>query len=322
MRKLISILLAAVMCLTLCSCGGKETPDKEKTPETEAQEIKETTPDTIIKNATLQYPASNDLFKYNVYDTYVEISEYIGDDDAEEVVVPAKLEDLPVYVIDSEVFEKCNVKSIVFEEGIYRINTEFSFYLESVTLPSTLDFIGYGAFKSCHNLKSVVIPEGIDSIHSQAFMHCDSLKEITVPSTVFMISSETFAYCESLEVVNISNGVEYIEDMAFVGCKSLKTLNIPSSVTKLGEDVFMGSGMVSIEIPESVEEMGSGVFSACESLLEVKVYNADMKILPLEGYSVAILFSQCNPNLVVHGKAASTIAKACATENVLFQVMN
>ena len=321
MKKLIAILLAAAMCLVLCACGGNDEPKKEKIPATEPQQIEETTPATIIKNASLQYPSFNDLFKYNVYDTYVEITEYVGDDNAEEVIVPATLDNLPVYVIDSEVFDKCKVKSIVFEEGIYRINTDFSFYLESVTLPSTLDFVGYGCFESCHNLKNVVIPEGIDSIQPQAFMHCDMLKDITIPSTVYSISSEAFAYCESLEVINISEGVVNIDDYAFVGCKALKTVNIPSSVKSLGESVFQGSGLESIDIPETVEELGSGAFTACENLTLVRVFNANMKINPMEGYSVAILFSQHNPDLVVHGKAASTIAKACATEDVYFKVM-
>lgn len=321
MKKVLTSILVLVMCLALCACGETTTPEKTEAPAVENEQIKETTPATIIKNATLQYPASNDLFKYNVYDTYVEISEYIGDDNADEVVVPATLEDLPVYVIDSGVFEKCNVKSIIFEDGIYRINSQFSFYLESVVLPATLDFVGYGAFDGCHNLKSVVIPEGIDSIQPQAFMHCDSLTEVTVPSTVYSVSSEAFAFCENLAVVNLSEGIADIDDKAFVGCKSLKTLTIPGSVKTLGYSVFQGTGLESIEIPETVEEMGSGAFTACENLTVVKVYNAEMKIVPDDGFSVAILFSQHNPNLVVHGKAASTIAKACATENVLFEVI-
>ena len=321
MKKLFALVCVLALTLALCACGVAQPA--ETTPATQPEPTEETTPSisSIIKNAQLQYPASNDLFKYNVYDTYVEITEYIGADDAEEITVPATLENLPVYEVDSSVFDKCQVKSIIFEDGIFRIHTDFSFYLESVTLPATLDFVGYGSFKECHNLKTVVIPEGIDSIQPQAFMHCDSLTEITIPSTVTRIDSETFAFCENLETVNLPEGIKLIDDQAFLGCKSLKSLTIPTTVETLGASVFQGSGLESIEIPANVQEMGHGAFTACENLTVVKVYNAEMKIVPQEGYSVAILFSQCRDDLVVHGKPASTIAKACATEDVFFEVM-
>ena len=320
MKKAIALSLALMLCLGMFACGT--TPQPESAPTTPAPTA-ETTPSisSIIKNAVLQYPASNDLFKYNIYDTYVEISEYIGDDNAAEVIVPATLENLPVYVVDSNVFDKSGVKSIIFEDGIFTIHSRFSPTLESVTLPATLDFVGYGTFENCYKLKTVIIPEGIDSIQPKAFMHCGSLTEITIPSTVRSLSNNIFAFCDELETVNLPEGLTEIEHNAFLGCKSLKTLTIPSTVKKLGHSVFQGTGLVSIEIPETVEEMGSGAFTACKDLTTIKVYNANLKILPESGYLVALLFSQHNPDLVVYGKAASTIAKACASEDVFFQVI-
>lgn len=317
MKKKRVLLVASLMCLSLCACGSAEPPKEESAP----PPVQEVTPASLIKNAQLQYPASNDLFKYNVYDTYVEITEYLGADDAEEVVVPATLEDLPVYVVDHDVFSKCGVKSILFEDGIYTIHTNFSADLESVVLPSTLDFLGSGTFENCYSLKNVTIPEGIDSIQFEAFMHCPALKEITIPSTVSWLSDGTFAYCSALETVNLSEGLKEIEDEVFAGCEALKTLVIPSTVEALGQHVFLSSGLESIEIPESVKEIGSGLFTGCEALTVVKVHNAEMVTAPEEGYGIAMLFSQCSPDLVVHGKAGSTIAKQCAQEDTFFEVI-
>jgi len=318
MKKLISLIMALVLCLSLCACGADPV---EPTLPTEPEE--ETTPSigSIINKGVLQYPASNALFKYNIYDTYVEITEYIGDNTAEEVVVPATLENLPVYVVDHDVFNKCDVKSIVFEDGIYTIRSDFSGSLVSVRLPSTLDFVGSGTFKNCYALETVIIPEGIDSIQFQAFMHCHALKEITIPSTVTRLSSETFAFCAALETVALPRGLKWVDDQVFIGCESLKTLILPDTLEEIGYAAFQGTGLTSIEIPASVKKIGSGAFTACESLQEVKVYSADMEIIPQEGFTVALLFSQCPDDLVVHGKPASTIAQACATENIYFEVM-
>lgn len=321
MKKLLALLMAATMALSLCACGGSKPQEQSASTPVEEPPVEEISPGKIINEAQLQYPASNDLFKYNIYDTYVEITEYIGPDDAAEVIVPAVLEDLPVYVIDHGVFDRAGVKSIVFEEGIYKIHSGFSHKLVSVTLPSTLDYVGYGTFENCYSLETVVIPEGIDSLQTKAFSCCSALKEITIPSTVSWIDSELLSFCSSLETVNLSAGITRIRDKAFVGCESLKNLVIPNTVEEIGYHAFQGTALEYIEIPESVEKIHSGAFTACESLKEVKVYNADMQIIPADGLSVALLFSQCPEDLVVHGKPASTIAQACATENVYFKVI-
>ena len=231
------------------------------------------------------------------------------------------LEELPVYVVDNDVFRTSGVKSIVFEDGIYNIKAEFSADLVSVVLPATLDYVGSGTFENCYSLENVVIPEGIESIQFKAFKHCHSLKEVTIPSTVAWLSDETFAYCLALETVNLSEGLEKIEDGVFAGCEALKALVIPRTVESLGQHVFLNSGLENIEIPETVKKIGSGLFTGCEALTVVKVYNAELEIESEEGYSISMLFSQCSPDLVVHGKAGSTIAKQCAQEDTFFTVI-
>lgn len=304
----------------------KELVDSVSPTETPVENIsnensspKEATIDDIMKNAELQYPASNDLFKYNVYDTYVEITEYIGENTANEVVVPAMLENLPVYKVGKQAFADCEVKSIVFEDGIYEISSEFTTYaLERVTLPSTLHKIDDWSFERCSKLKEVIIPEGVGGISSRAFQHCSSLKEITIPSSVTTLHPEAFAFCTSLETVNLPEGMTTIWDGVFKGCTSLKTLTLPTTLHSLGESAFASSGLENIELPETVKEVGENLFLGCKSLSAVKVYNSDLEIR-VEKYGG--LFSQCNPALIVHGKAGSTIAKQCAEENIFFEVI-
>ncbi len=332
MKKAISLILALLTVLLLCACGSGTTPP-ENTDTTDVADTADTTDttaddepevvtiDSIIKNAVLQYPASNDLFKYNIYDTYVEITEYIGDDAAAEVIVPATLENLPVYVVDSGVFDKCSVQSIVFEDGIYNIKSDFSAFVVSVTLPSTLNYVGYGMFENCYALTNVVIPEGIDSIQTKAFMHCHALTEVTIPSTVTMLSDEIFAFCAALETVNLPSTITIIGNGVFTGCEALKNIVIPEGVTKIGSDLFLSSGIETVEIPSTVTEIGHGMFSGCEALVSVTVHATDIEIIPLEGYSAAIMFSGCNPDAVVYAKAGSAFAQVCATENIYFELL-
>ena len=314
-RKIFSLLLTFAIGLLLCACGSNELPSSEPSVPTE-----EITPSSIIKNAELQYPTSNELFKYNVYDTYVEITEYIGAEEAEEVVVPSQLENLPVYVVKRDALDNCHANTIIFEDGIYQINCNISHSVH-VVLPSTLSSVSWGTFERAYNLETVVIPDGIASIGSNAFRHCMALKEVTIPSTVTSLGSEAFAFCTSLETVNLSEGLRTIDRNAFSSCKSLKTIQIPSTVQSIKADAFMSSGLETLEIPENVQTIGSGLFTACTDLKTLTVYNANLEIEAEDGFDFSSLFSQCNPELVVHGKAGSTIAKQCAEENIFFEVI-
>lgn len=320
MKKLLLLILTVSLLFCFTACGGSETPNNEVT----TQGYTQNPISALIKNATLQYPASNDLFKYNVYDTYVEISEYIGPSDADSVVVPATLDNLPVYVVGRDTFGKnCEVAEIVFEEGIYDIDCDFTINatLKSVVLPSTLSGISYGMFDKNYALESVTIPEGIERINVKAFMHCSSLKEITLPSTIKYIDEEAFAFCTSLEKINLPEGLVEIYDRAFLSCDNLESIELPSTLEKIGNAAFQGTGLRTIVLPETLKTVCGSLFTACESLETVEVLNKDLEIVPEKGYDFALLFSQCDSELVVRGKAGSTIANQCARENIFFEVI-
>lgn len=320
MKKLLLLILTVSLLFCFTACGGSETPSNEVT----TQGYTENPVSALIKNATLQYPASNDLFKYNVYDTYVEITEYIGQNDAKKVVVPATLEDLPVYVVGTNTFDKdCDVSEIVFEDGIYNIKCEFvlNTTLKKVVLPSSLSGITYGMFENCYGLETVVIPEGIERINTKAFMSCSSLEEITLPSTIKYIDTEAFAFCTSLEKINLPEGLVEIYDRAFLSCENLESIELPSTLEKIGNAAFQGTGLRTIVLPETLKTVCGSLFTACESLETVEVLNKDLEIVPEKGYNFALLFSQCDPELVVRGKAGSTIANQCARENIFFEVI-
>ena len=52
----------------------------------------------------LQYPSSNDLFEYNVYENGIKITGYVPDDLTGKLVIPETIENLPVRIIGEHAF--------------------------------------------------------------------------------------------------------------------------------------------------------------------------------------------------------------------------
>ena len=84
--------LFSLLCL-FCFISGCSSPQKGSSPTTTIPKE----PISQIGKETLQYQASNSEYKYNVYETYIEIEDYLGE--SANVVVPQKLENLPVKVV-------------------------------------------------------------------------------------------------------------------------------------------------------------------------------------------------------------------------------
>lgn len=175
--------------------------------------------------------------------------------------------------------------------------------LASVTLPSTLNTIGYYAFRSS-SLITMTIPEGVTIIKEYAFGECSSLKQVILPNTLNTIESKAFRYCTALTSITIPSSVTSIGDNAFEYCGSINAvyisdivawcnidfgwasnplsgnpdekttdlylnnqkvtdLVIPESVTEIKNFTFFNCNLNSIVIPNSVTSIGSNAFKHC-----------------------------------------------------------
>ena len=88
----------------------------------------------------------------------------------------------------------------------------------SITLPSTIEKIGYRAFYNCYKLEEIVIPEGVKSIGDEAFSYCLWLTKIELPSTLTSIGNKAFLglkninYLESV-VSHATNPISITKDV-------------------------------------------------------------------------------------------------------------
>lgn len=77
--------------------------------------------------------------------------------------------------------------------------------LTSVTIPSTVDYLGWGCFYDCEALESITLSNNIRTIGECCFISCYSLNSISLPPSLVNIGLSAFSNCYSLKNVIIED---------------------------------------------------------------------------------------------------------------------
>lgn len=144
--------------------------------------------------------------------------------------------------------------------------------LTEVTLPNTVDEIGYQAFFNCSKLTNVTIPEGVKTIGQTAFIGCTQLTSITIPGTITDMD-QAFSGNTALSHVTLTNGISNISNMAFKGCTGLTEIKVPESVGQIGPNAFNGcTNLKRVLLEKNIKTININAFKDCTNLSDVK-YN-------------------------------------------------
>lgn len=162
--------------------------------------------------------------------------------------------------------------NIVRSEDVYKITNgqfnkidednvigDFMFYfspLENIKLPKNLKKIGEKAFQGCC-LKKIVFPKSLEFIKSYSFYQ-SSLASVEFKGNVG-IAEEVLAKCYNLYLVKFSDKQKNIGRLMFNKCSTLKQITLPNSITIINDNAFMDSGLESLTIPQSVEQIGENI---------------------------------------------------------------
>ena len=120
--------------------------------------------------------------------------------------------------------------------------------LKQVTIPNSVQTIGFRAFCGCESLRQIVIPDSVTTIEDYAFVCCSSLQQIDIPKSITIIGRDVFNRCQSLRQITIPDSVETIGEGAFSECESLEQIKIPASVTHIDEYAFCCESLKEINV--------------------------------------------------------------------------
>lgn len=186
---------------------------------------------------------------YEVVDDHVELVSYRGTD--KDVVLPQKLEGLPVTIINSNALNGDKLTSVVIPNGVEKIGSSAfgSNRLTQVKIPDSVRIIGQGAFER-NKLTSVTIPNNITEIADYTFMF-NQLKSVALPASLQQIGVAAFTG-NQLQSIELPQKLQKIDSRAFRNNK-LAALYIPENVNCVGNRAFAMNDLTSLTISHPLQ---------------------------------------------------------------------
>lgn len=150
-------------------------------------------------------------------------------------------------------------------------STGYVFYgcraLSEVLLPQTLRIIGDSSFYSCDSLKSISIPSALEEIRNKAFYDSGLISiDLSGCPDLRSIGEACFDDCYNLESADLSGTIlEELPVDAFY--RAIKALYLPDTIESIPDGAFSSFyNLETINIPASLREIGSNMFSNCDKL--------------------------------------------------------
>lgn len=191
-----------------------------------------------------------------------------------DISLPKKL-----VTIYSWAFNSCTgLTKVEIPEGVMWVGADaFSGTgIKTLTLPSTLKFVGRSAFcDSFSDSAGMIYGPNIERAYIsdlEAYINCKYEDSGAIP-----LHNGGTLYLDNkvLKNLEIPEGIEIIPDYIFCGCESLKSVVIPEGVKSIGKYAFCNcENIESITLPKSLESIGESAFCDCNIK---KVYISDLK---------------------------------------------
>ena len=224
---------------------------------------------------------TEDKLTFNVYEDHAEITKCDKDADGE-IVIPGKINGVPVTSIGFEAFRQCkSLESIVISNSVTSIG-EYAFAdcsnIKELTLPNKIKEILYCSFYGCESLKSITIPDSVTKIDNLAFWNCTSLESVVFPKTLTDINAQSFSDTPWLDAQQKKSPYVIVNNALVNGWKSSANIEIPANVTTICHLAFSSrDDITSVVIPSNVKSIG-GAFGYCKNLKTITVLNPECEI--------------------------------------------
>ncbi len=170
--------------------------------------------------------------------------------------------------------------------------------LSKIVIPSSVTFIGEGAFEGRYGNKDLervyevsknnsyysvpdgcnviyenkthkvvagcttsVIPQDTKIIGMGAFADFD-IQEISIPKTLEIIEKGAFRSTD-IKAIDLGENLKEVGATAFYGCSKLQKVQLPDTVETIGEYAFYQTQLTQIDLPNKITRIEEGTFYGC-----------------------------------------------------------
>ena len=222
MKKIIAILLAVMMLLSVvgCTTEGNNNSDSTETNETPSTNTgnnntnDDQTITTVTESVVRSHKVADDsLFTYSDVAGGVRITAYKGTDDI--VVIPNELSGKSVVAVDALLFgNNSKVRGVLLPESVTELIGTFTNNTSiEVVICEGVEIVGDNTFNSCTSLHTVILGDKLKELGNSAFFSCTKLKELYIAPSLTEINSDyattVFFWCDELTIYGVSGS--YIE---------------------------------------------------------------------------------------------------------------
>lgn len=201
-----------------------------------------------------------------------------------DVIVPMTVEYngtvYTVYGIGEHAFIGDTLLSSITLSDSIRYVLDGAFYkcthLHQTRMGARIQSIGNTAFSKCSELESVVFSDSLFSVGNRAFSSC-AFQSITIPNSVVEMGEAVFSDCSLLREVILPDSLRWgITNSMFENCSSMEFIDLPTTVEDIGSYAFSGcSSLEFIDLPNTIQGIGAYAFSGCSGLTDIKLVLQD-----------------------------------------------
>jgi len=194
MKKTIKLLgfivFVAVIVFALATCSGKKEGGGNSGNGASSS-----------RSSAKEAPASDFAYLLTEDGRGVRITDYTGE--SETVVIPSKIEDMPV-------LEICGRVKTIYSSGLITYLPVFWGSTSIVMIPNSVEYIGPSAFSNMKSLTSITLPDGLKVIESELFDQCNNLRKVNLPASLEEIGGYAFSMCGELTELIIPDSIQKV----------------------------------------------------------------------------------------------------------------
>ncbi len=152
------------------------------------------------------------------------------------------LEKLKAFEVSATHEKYTSINGLLFSKDGRKLIAAPAGMTGELTLPQSLEVLGFGAFENSKLTKINFHPESNILTFGYRCFYNSAIVELNVPKTVVSFDFYAFAMCKNLRTVRFAEDTQLkgIYEGAFYGCLNLENIVIPDSIVEISDYAFYG----------------------------------------------------------------------------------